>query len=97
TAAAWQARPSPQPQWRSTGLARGRGMACVVCEGNNGYAAMVAEVEVEQATGRMQVTRFVVAQDCGPIANPDGLRAQIEGGTLQGLRRALGGEGAWGA
>jgi nicotinate dehydrogenase subunit B len=96
-AAAWKARPSPQPQWRSTGLARGRGMACVVYEGDNGYGAMVTEVEVEQATGKLHVTRFVAALDCGPISNPDGLRAQIEGGTLQGLSRALGEEVTWDA
>ena len=94
-AAAWEARPSPQR--RRTGLASGRGIACVAYEGDNGYAAMVAEVEVEQATGTLHVTRFVVAQDCGPISNPDGLRAQIEGGTLQGLSRALGEEVTWDA
>jgi nicotinate dehydrogenase subunit B len=94
-AAAWEARPSPQPQWRSTALARGRGMACVVYEGDNGYGAMVAEVEVDQASGKLHVTRFVVALDCGPISNPDGLRAQIEGGTLQGMSRALGEEVTW--
>lgn len=77
------------------GLARGRGIACVAYEGDNGYAAMVAEVEVDQATGKLHVTRFVVAQDCGPISNPDGLRAQIEGGTLQGMSRALGEEVTW--
>ena len=54
TAAAWEARPSPQPQWRRPGLARGRGIACVVYEWDNGYAAMVAEVEVDQATGTLQ-------------------------------------------
>jgi CO/xanthine dehydrogenase Mo-binding subunit len=69
----------------------------VAYEGDNGYAAMVAEVEVEQATGTLHVTRFVVAQDCGPISNPDGLRAQIEGGTLQGMSRALGEEVTWDA
>jgi len=67
----------------------------VVYEGDNGYGAMVAEVEVEQATGRLHITRFVVALDCGPISNPDGLRAQIEGGTLQGMSRALGEEVTW--
>src|SRR5262249_14678541 len=96
-AAAWEARPSPQPQWRSTGLARGRGMACVVYEGDNGYGAMVAEVEVDQTSGKVHATRFVVALDCGPVANPDGLRAQIEGGALQGLSRALGEEVTWDA
>jgi nicotinate dehydrogenase subunit B len=32
-----------------------------------------------------------------PHRNPDGLRAQIEGGTLQGLSRALGEEVTWDA
>jgi CO/xanthine dehydrogenase Mo-binding subunit len=31
----------------------------------------------------------VVAHDCGLIINPDGLRNQIEGNTLQSLSRAL--------
>ena len=68
----------------------GRGIACVAYEGDNGYAALVAEVEVDQASGRVQPKRFVVALDCGPISNPDGLRNQIEGGVLQGMSRALG-------
>jgi nicotinate dehydrogenase subunit B len=40
-------------------------------------------------------TRFVVALDCGPISNPDGLRNQIEGGILQGTSRALVEEVTW--
>ena len=51
---------------------------------------MVAEVDVNQDTGQVHVTRLVVAQDCGPISNPDGMRNQIEGGALQGMSRALG-------
>jgi CO/xanthine dehydrogenase Mo-binding subunit len=41
--------------------------------------------------------RFVVAQDCGPISNPDGMRNQIEGGALQGMSRCLGEEVTWDA
>ena len=52
-------------------------------------------MEVDQATGRVQPKRFVVALDCGPISNPDGLRNQIEGGVLQGMSRALGEEITW--
>ena len=78
-----------------TGVASGRGISCVAYEGDNGYVAMVAEVEVDQATGRVTATRFVVAQDCGPISNPDGMRNQIEGGALQGMSRALGEEVTW--
>ncbi len=94
-AANWRARPSPAPSLRRTGVAAGRGIGCVVYEGDNGYVAMVAEVEVDQATGAIAVKRFVVAQDCGPISNPDGMRSQIEGGALQGLSRALGEEVTW--
>jgi CO/xanthine dehydrogenase Mo-binding subunit len=38
---------------------------------------------------------MVVAQDCGPISNPDGMKNQIEGGALQGMSRALGEEVTW--
>jgi nicotinate dehydrogenase subunit B len=91
----WDARPSPNPGRRSTGVTTGRGLSCVAYEGENGYAAMVAEVEVDQATGRVHVKRLVVAQDCGPISNPDGMRNQIEGGALQGMSRAMGEEVTW--
>lgn len=91
----WDARPSPQPVTKRSQAVRGRGIACVAYEGDNGYAAMVAEVEVDQTTGQVQVRRFVVALDCGPISNPDGLRNQIEGGALQGMSRALGEEITW--
>jgi nicotinate dehydrogenase subunit B len=93
--AGWEARPSPRPNPARGGVATGRGMACVAYEGDNGYVAMVAEIAVDQATGRIQPKRFVVAQDCGPISNPDGMRNQLEGGALQGLSRALGEEVTW--
>jgi nicotinate dehydrogenase subunit B len=104
-AANWQARPSPN---RRAGLASqdppassgsatlsGRGIACVCYEGDNGYVAMAADVDVNQSTGEIHVTRLVVAQDCGPISNPDGMRNQIQGGALQGMSRALGEAVTW--
>jgi CO/xanthine dehydrogenase Mo-binding subunit len=94
-AANWEQRPSPRPNRQRTGKVTGRGVSCVCYEGDNGYVAMVAEVAVDQDTGRIQVTRLVVAQDCGPISNPDGMRNQIEGGALQGMSRALGEEVTW--
>jgi len=94
-AANWQQRPSPRPGRSRTGTVIGRGIACVCYEGDNGYVAMVADVTVDQDTGQVQVTRLVVAQDCGPISNPDGMRNQIEGGALQGMSRALGEEVTW--
>jgi nicotinate dehydrogenase subunit B len=91
----WDSRPSPKTANRRTGIATGRGIACMAYEGDNGFAAMVAEVEVDQDTGKINVKRIVVSNDSGPISNPDGLRNQTEGGTLQGMSRALLEEVTW--
>jgi nicotinate dehydrogenase subunit B len=94
-AANWDARPSPRPGNRRTGIAAGRGVSCVAYEGDNGYCALVAEVEVNQANGAVTVKRMVTSADSGPISNPDGLRNQMEGGALQGMSRALLEEVTW--
>jgi nicotinate dehydrogenase subunit B len=67
----------------------------VLYEGDNGYVAIVAEVEVDRASGAITVTRLVGAQDCGPISNPDGVKNQFEGGALHGMSRALFEEVTW--
>jgi nicotinate dehydrogenase subunit B len=95
TAASWQARPSPRADISRTQTVSGRGIACVAYEGDNGYAALVAEVDVDLQTGAVRPKRFVIALDCGPVSNPDGLRNQTEGGILQGMSRALVEEVTW--
>jgi CO/xanthine dehydrogenase Mo-binding subunit len=70
-------------------------MSCVLYEGDNGYCAMVAEVDVSQDTGQVVVRRLVIANDSGPISNPDGLRNQLEGGAIQGISRTLLEEVTW--
>jgi CO/xanthine dehydrogenase Mo-binding subunit len=87
--AGWQASPRRGRAPVAEGVARGRGVACVGYEGHNGYAALIAEVDVHVATGVVHPRRYIIALDCGPISNPDGLRNQIEGGLLQGTSRAL--------
>src|SRR5678816_1668809 len=72
-----------------------RDSSCVLYEGNNGYCGLVAEVEVDQSTGKVTVKRIVTSADVGPISNPDGLRNQMEGGSLQGMSRALLEEVTW--
>ena len=94
-AANWEARPSPQRGISPSGVVSGRGIACVAYEGNNGYSAMVLELEVHRDTGVIAVKRMVVSIDCGPVSNPDGLKNQIEGGALQGMSRALLEEVTW--
>jgi CO/xanthine dehydrogenase Mo-binding subunit len=95
-AANWESRPSPRSSGpRRNGVVSGRGISCVLYEGDNGYCAAVAEVEVNQDTGRVSVKRLVIANDVGPISNPDGLRNQLEGGALHGLSRTLNEEVTW--
>lgn len=94
-AAGWDTRPSPKPGNARTGVVTGRGVSCVLYEGNNGYSAMVAEVSVDQSSGVVTVTRLIASQDSGPVSNPDCLRNQMEGGALQGMGRALFEEVKW--
>jgi nicotinate dehydrogenase subunit B len=94
-AAKWDARPSPRTNIRKTGIATGRGIACVAYEGDNGYTAIAVEADVNQDTGKIHVKRIFVSIDAGPISNPDGLKNQAEGGALQGMSRALGEEVTW--
>lgn len=95
--AKWDARPSPRPANRRTGVVSGRGIACVLYEGDNGYCATVAEVDVNQDTGVVTVKRCFVAMDAGPISNPDGIRNQVEGGIITGVSRTLFEEVTWNA
>jgi nicotinate dehydrogenase subunit B len=53
------------------------------------YVGVVADVEVNRKTGKVRVTRFCVAHDCGQIINPDGLKNQIEGSVVQTVSRTL--------
>lgn len=91
----WDPRPIPRKGLSKQGVATGRGFACVLYKGSNGYCALAATVNVDQDTGALAVKRLVSGIDCGPISNPDGLRNQIEGGTLQGVSRALLEEVTW--
>lgn len=93
-AAKWETRRSPRAN-RRTGTVSGRGISCVLYEGDNSYVAAVVEVDVNQDTGQLAVRRIVIADDSGPISNPDGLKNQLEGGALQGVSRALQEEVTW--
>ena len=54
-----------------------------------GYAAAVADVDVNKSTGKVNVRRVTLAHDCGLIVNPDGVKNQVEGNIVQGVSRAL--------
>jgi carbon-monoxide dehydrogenase large subunit len=53
------------------------------------FAAHVAVVEVDPATGRVEFKRFIAVHDCGVAVNPLIVHGQIAGGVAQGLGEAL--------
>ena len=53
------------------------------------FAAQVAEVEVDTATGKVEVLRVVAAHDVGRAINPLLVEGQIQGGSLMGVGYAL--------
>ena len=90
-AAAGKAGWEPHPSWQGKldKLAHGRGVAFGWYENDQALVASVAEVQVDTDRGAVRVQRMVVAHDCGLIINPDGVKNQIEGNTIQSLSRAL--------
>lgn len=62
---------------------RGRGIGYARYKTIATYNAVIAEVEVDRASGRIRVPRVWNAVDAGLIINPDGLINQIEGGIIQ--------------
>ena len=53
------------------------------------YAACVAEVEVDDETGEVRVTRLIQCYDVGRAINPTLVEGQIEGGAMMGLGLGL--------
>ena len=54
-----------------------------------GFAAQMAEVEVDRELGSVKVRRIVAAHDVGRAVNPTQVEGQIHGGIAQGLGMAL--------
>ena len=84
--AGWQSRPSPRRDQTGNKVS-GRGMA--YAQRNGTRVAVVAEVDIDRASGKIWARKFTVAHDCGQIINPDGLRHTIEGNIVQGVSRTL--------
>ncbi len=53
------------------------------------YATQIAEVEVDDETGEVEVLRIVAAHDCGTAINPMLVEGQVEGGISMGVGFAL--------
>ena len=53
------------------------------------YATQIAEVDVDDETGEVEVVRIVAAHDCGRAINPMMVEGQVQGGIAMGLGFAL--------
>jgi CO/xanthine dehydrogenase Mo-binding subunit len=65
------------------GGGKGRGIGFAKYKNLATYVAVIADVEVDAATGKVSVPRAWAAVDSGLIINPDGLANQMEGGIIQ--------------
>ena len=52
-------------------------------------ACHVCEVEVDPQTGSVEIVKYVAAQDCGRVINPQIAEAQVVGGVVHGIGNAL--------
>ncbi len=69
-----------------SGTGRGLGLGWAQYKNHAAYAAVVAEVEVDQ---EVRLRRVWCAADAGLVINPDGARNQLEGGIVQAASMVL--------
>ena len=53
------------------------------------FGCQMADVQVDLATGQLEVLRVVAAQDCGKAINPKNVEEQIKGGVVMGIGYAI--------
>ena len=76
--------------WGRT-LPPGRGLGLAAAHSFMTYVAAVVEVEVSPK-GAVTIPRVDIAIDCGPVVNPERVRAQCEGAVVMGLGIGLASE-----
>jgi nicotinate dehydrogenase subunit B len=86
-AAKWQTGRAARGVNKKAAKLVGRGIA--YAERGPTVCAMVAEVEVTRATGKVWLRRAWMAVDAGLIINPDGMRNVVEGNVIHGASRTL--------
>jgi nicotinate dehydrogenase subunit B len=85
--AGWKPHNQPQRMKGPGGTLAGQGIAYAQRSGT--VVAIVAEIEVDPATGRIWGRKFTVAHDCGLIVNPGTLHNVIEGNVTQAMSRSV--------
>ena len=72
----WSNRPE-------AGGGHGWGLGFAQFKNLSSYVGVVVELEVDGDNGEILLNRATAVCDCGLVINPDGVRAQIEGGIVQ--------------
>ena len=85
--AGWKPHNKPQKMKGPNGTLVGQGIA--YAQRNGAVVAVVAEIEVDPATGRIWARKMTVAHDCGLIINPGELHRVIEGNIVQATSRGI--------
>ncbi len=67
----------------------GRGMGIAFTDYHGSFAAGVAEVSVDENSGKLKVHNFWIAVDPGIVIQPDHVYAEAEGAVVFGLSAAL--------
>lgn len=62
---------------------RGQGVGFAQYKNQKCYACVVIELEVDRASGTVQLLKATIAGEAGLYINPDGLANQLEGGLVQ--------------
>ncbi len=71
-----------KPGEKGNGI-RGRGIGYARYKTVATYNAVIVDIEIDRASGRIKIPRAWTAVDSGLVINPDGLTNQIEGGIIQ--------------
>ena len=85
--AGWTPRDKPRRMKGPNGALVGQGVAYAQRGGT--VVAVIAEIEIDPASGRVWGRKFTVAHDCGLIVNPAILKTVIEGNILQATSRSI--------
>ena len=58
-------------------------------EAGGGFGVHIADVEIDESTGKTDVVRYTAIQDCGKAIHPSYVEGQLQGGATQGIGWAL--------
>src|SRR5262249_7608576 len=83
-------------QTRGSGPILGRGaFSSRVPQSLHPFGTQIVEVEVDEETGEVTLTRIVAAHDVGCAINPQNVEGQIQGGVTQAIGHTLMEEGKY--